>query len=110
MASLFSILVDAAPLVHRDPTLDGIFKRAKYVAHGVTFAGYTREWLDFLQQPEMAGVISHHPGLYHKLQHPYLNCILNTRQRLEALVQHYSFVLQNFSPDAMKRVYATPGL
>ncbi len=104
------MLVDTAPLVHREPTPGGIIKRAKYVARGVAFAGYTREWFDFLQQPEMAVIISHHPCLYHKLQRPYLNCILNTRQRLEALLQHYSFVLQNFSSETMKGVYATPGL
>ena len=110
MASLLSMLVNTAPLVHRDPTVGGVFKRAKYVARGVAFAGYTREWFDFLHQPELAYIISHHPCLYHKLQRPYLNCTLNTRQRLEALLQHYSFVLENFSSETIRHVYAKRGL
>jgi len=110
MGNLLSMLVDTAPLVHRDSTLGGMLKRTKYVARGVAFAGYTREWFDFLEQPELAFIISHQPSLYHKLQRPYLNCNLNTRQRLEALEQHYSFVLENFSSESIRRVYATPGI
>jgi uncharacterized protein VirK/YbjX len=110
MTEVISMLVNTAPLVHRSASPWGLLKRAKYVMRGFTFAGYTREWFDFLQQPELAVVISRHHCLYHKLQRPYLNCILNTRQRLEALQQHYNFVLENFSSEMMVQVYRTSGL
>lgn len=110
MSSVLSMLMDTAPLVHRVPGFGGMIKRVNYVARGVTFAGYTREWFDFLQQPELAYIISHHPSLYHKLQRPYLSCTLNTAQRVEALKRHYSFVLDTFSSETIRQVYGTPGL
>ena len=110
MTSLISQLVNTAPLIHRVPTLGGMFKRAKYVARGVVTARATREWFDFLQQRELAVVIRNHPCLYHKLQRPYLTCILTTQQRLDALKQHYHFVLANFSSETVERLYGIGGL
>jgi uncharacterized protein VirK/YbjX len=110
MRTLISKLARTAPLIHRTRTPSGIFKRAKYVARGLIFSRYTQEWFDFLNRPQMSIVIRHHPYLYHKLQRPYLNCTLSTRQRLDALKQHYSFVLDQFSPAMMESLYATTGI
>ncbi|HXT10001.1 MAG TPA: DUF535 family protein [Candidatus Angelobacter sp.] len=109
--TLFSMLASTAPLVHRRaPATGGLLKRAKYVARGLAFARYTREWFDFLHQPAMASIIRRHPHLYHKLQRPYLNCTLNTQQRLEALKQHYHFVFANFPPEIREHLYEPAGL
>lgn len=59
--------------------------------------------------PELADVARDHPYLFQKLQRPYLNRALNTRQRLAALQQHYRFVAKHFSPAAKQEIYATPG-
>jgi uncharacterized protein len=110
MTSLISLLVNTAPLIHRVPTPGGLLKRAKYVARGVAQAHPTREWFDFLQQRELEVVVRNHPCLYHKLQRPYLSCMLTTEQRLAALKEHYRFVLANMSQETMAGLYGTPGL
>src|SRR5881398_2271970 len=110
MIPLISKLVHTAPLVHRVADPGGILKRTKYVMRGVTFAGCTREWFDFLQQPELVGIAAKHPYLYHKLQRPYLHCTLNTRERLDALKEHYRFVLANFAPALIEQLYNSPGI
>jgi uncharacterized protein VirK/YbjX len=110
MRTLFSTLADTARLVHRVPDFSGKLKRAKYVARGLLYPSYTREWFEFLQRPELAIVIRNHPCLYHKLQRPYLNCKLTTRQRLDSLRQHYEFVASHFSPEGIARLYAPSGL
>jgi hypothetical protein len=109
MRALISMLKDTAPLVHRVPDFGGCLKRAKYVARGLAFPKDTREWFQFLQKPELNVVIRNHPYLYHKLQRPYLNCKLTTRQRLDALEQHYQFIIAHVSPRGMERLYTPPG-
>jgi hypothetical protein len=104
------MLVDTAPLVHRVPTAGGLLKRAKYVARGLAFPKCTGEWFQFLQRPELAVVIQNHPYLYHKLQRPYLTCNLSTRERLEALKEHYGFVTEQFSAEGMRSLYSKSGL
>ena len=84
-------------------------KRAKYCFRGLALARYTREWLAFLEAPEMAFILKHNPCLFHKLQRPYLTRTLNILQRLEALKQHYKFVLRNFSAALIAEVYAPAG-
>jgi uncharacterized protein VirK/YbjX len=102
-------LVETAPLIHPGRKLGSVVKQAKYCARGLIFAPYSKEWFKFLQMPELAVVVRNHPYLFHKLQRPYLNRVLNTRQRLEALKQHYRFVATQFSPAMRQEVYATPG-
>ena len=104
------MLANTAPLVHRVPTVGGQLKRAKYVARGLAFPGLTREWFQFLQRRELEVVIRNYPHLYHKLQRPYLNCRLTTQQRLEALEQHYEFIIECLSPEGIERLYTPPGL
>jgi uncharacterized protein len=110
MIRLISKLVHTAPLVHRVPDAGGILKRAKYVMRGVAFAQYTREWFDFLRQPQLASLVRNHPYVYHKLQRPYLNSRLTTRERLDALEGHYRFVLANFSTGMIEALYGSPGI
>jgi uncharacterized protein VirK/YbjX len=106
---LIKTLAGTAPLIHPGRGVGSRFKQAKHCVRGLVFPSYSREWFEFLQRPEMSVVVSNRPYLYQKLQRPYLNCNLNTRQRLEALKQHYRFVTTHFSPALMQKVYATPG-
>jgi uncharacterized protein VirK/YbjX len=76
---------------------------------GVAYGCYHKDWFQILQQPELAVVARHHPYLFQKLQRPYLNCTLNTCQRLEMLKQHYHFVATCLYPAVQQEIYATPG-
>ena len=109
MRNLVSKLLETAPLVHRDPSLGGAVKRAKYCLRGLAFAPYTNDWFDFLQKPKLNFIVENHPCLFHKLQRPYLNRTLKTAERLEALKQHYLFILDQFSQSLTNEVYAPSG-
>lgn len=76
---------------------------------GLAFFSESQQWFALLQTPELADIARNHPYLFQKLQRPYLNRTLNTRQRLEALQQHYRFVATQFSPAMRREIYATPG-
>lgn len=110
MWHLFSRLANTAPLIHRVPTPGGIVKRAKYVARGLVLARPTSEWFDFLQHRELAVIVDNQPALYHKLQRPYLHRALNAQERLEALKQHYSFLVTNIPPETIAQIYGKRGL
>lgn len=75
---------------------------------GIGFLRLNRNWCEILQSSALAGISANHPCLYQKLQRPYLNCRLNTRQRFYALENHYHFVATCFSPGAIKKIYAKP--
>jgi uncharacterized protein VirK/YbjX len=107
--NLIKTLAKTAPLIHPGHKLGSVIKQAKYCARGLIIAPYSKEWFKFLQMPELAVVVQNHPYLFHKLQRPYLNRALNTRQRLDALKQHYGFVATYFPPGMRQEVYATPG-
>jgi uncharacterized protein VirK/YbjX len=102
-------LLSTAPLIHKVATPGGLLKRAKYCVRGLAFAPYTRDWFAFLEAPEMAFIVKHNPCLFHKLQRPYLTRTLNTLQRLEALKQHYKFVLRQFSAKLIEEVFTPAG-
>ena len=110
MRNLIGTLIKTAPLIHPVSTPEGVLKRAKYCLRGLAFARHTKEWFELLQTPELALVVRNHPYLFHKLQRPYLNRTLSTRQRLETLKQHYHFVTTSFSPSVRENVYALSGL
>ena len=109
MRNLVGKLLETAPLVHRDPSPGGIVKRAKYCLRGLAFAPYTSEWFEFLEKPKLTFIIQNHPALFHKLQRPYLNRTLNTAERLDALKQHYLFILDQFSQSLTEEVYTPSG-
>lgn len=109
MRNLVGTLLSTAPLIHPVATPGGLLKRAKYCVRGLALARYTREWFAFLQTPEMAFIVKHNPCLFHKLQRPYLNRTLNLLQRLDALKQHYKFVLRQFSAALIEEVYTPAG-
>lgn len=109
MRNLVGKLLETAPLVHRDPSPGGIVKRAKYCLRGLAFAPYTSEWFEFLETPKLTFIVQNNPCLFHKLQRPYLNRGLNTAKRLEALKQHYLFILDQFSQSLVDEVYTPSG-
>lgn len=110
MRVLIKTLVKTAPLVYPGTGSGFVFSRIKYCVRGLAYARCSMEWFNLLHQPELAIVAKHHPYIFCKLQHPYLNRKLNVRQRLETLKQHYHFVVTRFSKPEMECVYATPGL
>jgi hypothetical protein len=107
--NLIITLVETAPLIHPGRNLGSLCKQAKHCVRGLVFFSESSEWFELLQTPELAEVARNHPYLFQKLQRPYLNRTLNTRQRLEALRQHYRFVAACFSPAIRHEIYATPG-
>jgi hypothetical protein len=109
MINTVKMLVRTAPLIHPGHKLGSFCKQFKHCARGIIFARHTREWFKILQSPELAVVAKNHPYLFQKLQRPYLNRALDTRQRLQALQQHYRFVATHFSPAVRQEIYATPG-
>jgi uncharacterized protein len=109
MRNLVSKLLATAPLIHRDPSPGGVVKRVKYCLRGLAFAPYTSEWFDFLQMPKLTFIVENNPALFHKLQRPYLNRTLNIAERLEALKQHYLFILDQFSQSLTEEVYSPSG-
>lgn len=109
MRNLVTTLVETAPLIHRSATPGGVLKRTKYFLRGLAYARDTAEWFDILQAPEMAFIIKNNPCLFHKLQRPYLNCVLKTTDRLHALKQHYTFVLTHFSKAMIGEVFTGSG-
>lgn len=109
MWNLVKTLIRTAPLIHRDRTPGGIAKRVKYCLRGLAFARGTGEWFEILQAPEMAVIVKDHSYLFHKLQRPYLNRVLDAEQRLNALKYHYKFVLAHFSRPMLEEVYSRSG-
>jgi uncharacterized protein len=105
MRNLVGTLWNTAPLIHRNPGPRGWIKRAKYCLRGLAFPRETMQLIEFLQRPELAFIVKHNPGLFHKLQRPYLTRTLSIPHRLEALKQHYKFVLAHFSQDGIKELY-----
>jgi len=105
MRKLIGTLWSTAPLIHRDPSARGWIKRAKYCLRGLAFPRETMDLITFLRQPELAFIVEHNPCLFHKLQRPYLDRTLSIPRRLEALKQHYKFILKYFSPDGIKELY-----
>lgn len=110
MMSVARTLARTAPLVYPEPGLGSMLCRIKYWARGLAFVRCSKQWFGLLHRPELAIVARHHPYIYCKLQRPYLNRMLNPRQRLETLEQHYRFVATRFSRPVMEGVYATRGI
>jgi hypothetical protein len=109
MRNLVGKLLATAPLIHRDPSPEGIVKRAKYCLRGLAFARQTGEWFDFLETPKLTFIVENNPCLFHKLQRPYLTRTWKTTARLEVLKQHYLFILDQFSQSMTEGVYAPTG-
>lgn len=109
MGGLLRTLLRTAPLIHRRATPGGVLKRAKYCLLGLAFARLTGEWFDFLQSSEMEFIAGNNPCLFHKLQRPYLHRSLPTNARLQALKQHYQFILSQFPSAMIEEVYAPAG-
>ncbi len=109
MRNLLKTLAETAPLIHPGHNPGSFCKRFKHCVRGLIFARHSREWFKLLQLPELMVAARNHPYLFQKLQRPYLNRTLNTRQRLAALQQHYRFVATHFPPAIRQEIYATPG-
>ena len=110
MLTLIQTLIRSSRLVHPSLSFYAKLKRVKYCARGLAIAGYSNEWLDFLNQPMIAPLAKSHPHLFHKLQRPYLTRNLTRRQRLEALKQHYGFITTSLSIQVKQSVFSRTGL
>lgn len=91
----------------RDFKIHLLKDRIKYVLRGLATPRLTREWFEFLSQPGMGAIICSRPRLYSKLQRPYLHRKLRQREQIQILKEHYGFALRAFSPDNLKKIYAT---
>lgn len=109
MINTVKTLVRTAPMVHPGTGTQSLFKWGKHCLRGLFFIRYSKAWFEILQSPEMTAVARNRAYLFQKLQRPYLNRTLHTRQRFEALQQHYRFITTSFSPAIMEQVYGTAG-
>jgi uncharacterized protein VirK/YbjX len=107
MKTLIKTLLATAPRVHPAQFPRPFFNRAKYCLRGLASARDTKAWFALLRTPKLAVIAQNHPYVYCKLQRPYLNRTLDTRQRLETLQHHYRFVSERFSAAMMHQVYAS---
>ena len=108
--NLLGELRKTARLVHPGRGLAGALKRGKYCLRGLAFARSTTEWFKFLRRHGLHELAGKHPHLFHKLQRPYLNRKFDTRQRLDALQQHYRFALDHFPPSALTEIHQGEGM
>ncbi|MDR3458243.1 MAG: DUF535 family protein [Verrucomicrobiae bacterium] len=102
-------MVTTASLIHPWHKPGSSFKRLKHCLRGLFFFRATRQWFNLLQRPGLDGLAWRHPHLFQKLQHPYLNRTLSTRQRLQALEQHYLFIANYLPAEVVDEIYDTPG-
>jgi len=108
--NLFGELLKTAQLVHPDRNVMGGLKRVKYCLRGLAFGRCTSEWFMFLRRHGLDDLAGKHPHLFHKLQRPYPNRTFNTRQRLEALKQHYRFATASFPPSVLIEIHSQQGM
>ena len=83
--------------------------RAKFCLRGLAMPHLTRQWFQILAQPSLAAVVRNSPRVLSKLQRPYLHRKLKPQERLNVLREHYHFVQETFSPEAMEQIYSERG-
>ncbi len=83
-----------ASLVYPDRGLKEDINRLKYLARGMLLGEATVELLALLNQPRLRSLAQKHPRVFSRLQWPYLTCRFRTSEKLSALQNHYSFVLE----------------
>ena len=105
-----TVLWSTAPLVHPDPGFRDQLARLKYCVRALRHPRLTLEWFRLLDQPRLRPVTRRHPRLFSKLQRPYLHRRLGPAARLEAMRQHYGFLLGRLGDDAMAGIYRPEGL
>jgi len=110
MSELIRSLFKTAPLVHSGGNFRAMARRWRYCFRGLSLAPFTRQWFAFLQRPEFRHVAARHPHLFHKIQRPYLNLALTPAQRLEALKEHYGFMVASFSSEMLQQLYGSAGI
>jgi uncharacterized protein VirK/YbjX len=109
MKKLVKTLIKTAPLIDPGYKPKTLWNHTKHVVRGLASARATKAWFQILQKPELAVLIGNHPGIFQKLQRPYLNRSFKTGQTLAALQQHYHFVATNFSESVRQEIFTTPG-
>ena len=102
-------LLRTAPLVHPQTGLRDQIWRVKYCLRGLVRMPLTREWFCLLQNPKLALVTQADPHILSKIQRAYLIRTLGPKERLQALKQHYGFVVQHFPEEMHRQVYSTSG-
>lgn len=109
MINLFKTQVKSSSRIHPGHKPKSLLEQTKHYVRGLAFTLETNGWFKILQRPELAMVAGNHPYLFQRFQRPYRNRILSSNQRLQALKQHYQFVVAQFSPMVQHEIYATPG-
>ena len=83
--------------------------RAKFCLRGLAMPQLTRQWFQLLADPRLAAVVRNSPRVLSKLQRPYLHRKLKPQERLNVLREHYHFVQETFSTEAMDQIYSERG-
>ncbi|MEI6871564.1 MAG: DUF535 family protein [Verrucomicrobiota bacterium] len=86
-----------ASLVYPDRGFKEDVNRLKYLVRGMLLGGATGELLALMNQPGLRALAQKHPRVFSRLQWPYLTCKFRTSEKLSALRNHYSFVLERLS-------------
>lgn len=108
--SLLAELYRTAPLVHPERNITDALARVKYFVRALATPRLTAEWFAVLRSPALHPLISHpHPLIFCKLQRPYLHRRLETRERLNALRSHYSFMENAFAPALREKIFRPDG-
>lgn len=98
-------LLRSASLVYPDPGFKEEINRLKYLVRGLLLGGATAELLTILNQPGLRALAQRHPRVFSRLQWPYLSCKFRTSDKISALRNHYSFVLERL-PEAILERFA----
>jgi uncharacterized protein VirK/YbjX len=83
--------------------------RAKFCLRGLAMPRLTRQWFQLLAHSKLAVVVRNSPRILSKLQRPYLHRKLKPQERLNILMEHYRFVLETLSSEAMDQIYSERG-
>ena len=108
-ASLLGKLWRIARQLHKGGSVRAWCKRVKFCLRGLAFPSATTEWFNVLETPALTAVVRRRPELFQKPQRPFLASTFRTEQRLEALTQHYQFILSHFPPAWLREIHAYPG-
>jgi uncharacterized protein VirK/YbjX len=109
MLNLLKQLRHTARLIHPGYSLRSLCKQTKHCVRGLVWPAATAEWFRLLEHPALAGLVRRCPKMYRKLQRPYLTSRWHTAQRLDALRQHYEFILRHCSPARLREIHSPAG-
>lgn len=103
-------LAAAARAAHPSPTFAGRVARLVFIARQLIQLRHGRQWLDYLQQPEMAPVVAANPSLYRKIIRPYLSREWMAAEKVTVLIHHYDFMRQVLPPGRFTQMSSPGGI